>query len=112
MRVPISMMVGGKRVRIEYLSDLPDGNAAELVCGERLIRVSKAKHKSERELFSSLYHELCHFAFEIAGHSVEWSDAQEEPLVYCLENMLAELFVFHPNAPIKYREINWPGEDD
>lgn len=108
MRVPVQIMVGGKKVRIEYHDALEGGNSGELIIGEKLVRISKSRHADERAVFETLYHELTHFAFEVTGHSAEWTASQEEPLVYALENMLAGLFHFNPAAPIKYRDVEWP----
>lgn len=107
MKVPVQIIVLGKKVRVEYVSELPEGNSGELVCGERLIRISKSRHKTEREVFSTLYHELTHLAFELTGHSAEWTDAQEEPLTYALESALADILVLNPAAPIRWRHIDF-----
>jgi hypothetical protein len=108
MKVPVQVMVGGKKLRIEYPELLPEGSSGELVCGEALVRISKARHVDERAIFHTLFHEMLHFALEVTGHSAEWSDEKEEPLVYALENMLADLFLFNPRAPVKYRDVAWP----
>lgn len=111
MKVPVQVMVGGKKVRVEYVDALPDGDSGRIVLEDRLISISKSCHANEAAVFTTLFHELTHYAFAITGHSAEWTDAHEEPLVYALENMLADLFVFSPNAPIKYRDVEWPDED-
>ena len=112
MRVPVQIMVGGQAIKIEYKEALKgdDGEAlsGECLVGEPTIRLSKAKHANERAVFHTLFHELIHKALERTGHSVLWKDEQEEPLVYALENMLAELFVFSPEAPVKWKELDWP----
>ena len=104
-------MVGGKAVRAVYLDAMDGDIYGDVSVDGRLIRINKARHKDEKAVFTTLFHELCHFAFGVTGHSAEWTDAQEEPLVYALENMLANLFVFSPAAPIKWRDVAWPDED-
>lgn len=107
MKVPVQVMVGGKKVRIEYVDELENDGFGEMVCDDRLVKISKTRHLDERAVFTTLFHELIHFAFEVTGHSAEWTDAQEEPLVYALENMLADLYGFHKDAAVKYKEVEW-----
>lgn len=112
MKVPVQVMVGGKKVKVEYLEELdPAENRGEMVCYDQVIRVSQALNRTERQIFSTLFHELIHFAFEVTGHSAEWDNAKEEPIVYALEGMLADLLVFSPDAKVKYRDVPWPDED-
>ncbi len=108
MRVPVQITVGGKKVRIEYFESLPEGNAGEVVCVDSRIKIAKDRHVDEKAVLSTIFHELTHFAFHVTGHSATWSDATEEPLVYALENMLSSLYVFSPDAPVKWREVEWP----
>jgi hypothetical protein len=107
MKVPVQVTVGGKKVRIQYVETLPDDCSGELEVGAATVRISKSRHANEREVFTTLFHELIHFALERTGHSAVWTDAQEEPLVYALENMLAELFWFRSDGAVKYREVEW-----
>lgn len=108
MRVPVQVMVGGKKVRIEYHDSLPKGISGDVVCMDGVVRISKERHKDERAVFTTLFHELTHFALHVTGHSAVWKDSQEEPLVYAIENMLADLFVFSSAAPVKWRDVEWP----
>ncbi len=107
MKVPVQVMVGGKKVRIQYPDALENGVSGEIEVGSALIRISKSRHADERAVFTTLFHELIHFAFEVTGHSAEWTDAQEEPLVYALENMLADLYAFNKDAAIRYKDLDW-----
>lgn len=107
MKVPVQVTVGGKKVKIQYVDALEGNCSGELEVGSGLVRISKSRHEDEKAVFTTLFHELIHFAFEVTGHSAEWTDQQEEPLVYALENMLAELFWFRQGAAIKYKEVEW-----
>lgn len=108
MRVPVQVMIGGKPVKIEYHDELPKGISGDVVCIDGLVRISKERNKDEKAVFTTLFHELTHMAFYVTGHSATWKDSQEEPLVYAIENMMAGLFVFAKDAPVKWREIEWP----
>lgn len=116
MRVPVQVLIGGKKVRIKYVRELLDDDGTGLcgdTCVEDLqIRISKSRHKNERQLFATLYHELLHMALGIAGISAVWKDEQEEPIVYALESMLADLLGFNPAAKIRWREVTWPGIEE
>ena len=117
MKVPVSVMIGGRKVRIEYPNEIPGDKpeeplSGEMVCGTGLIRIAKSQHKTERDVFSTAIHEMLHYTLELTGHSAAWTDAQEEPIVTALENMLAPLLAFNSTASIQYREISWPGEDE
>lgn len=107
MKVPVRIPVAGKLITIEYLLDLPEGIAGDTSSGSCRIRISKSRNKTEREVFDTLFHELLHVALDITGHSVEWTAAKEEPIVYALENALASLFTFNKHAAIRWREIDW-----
>lgn len=111
MRVPVQVMVGGKAVKIEYPDTLPEGNSGEVVCQDQVVKIAKDRHKDEKAVLATLFHELTHFALHVTGHSATWSDEKEEPLVYALENMLAPLFVICPSAPVKWKDLEWPEED-
>jgi hypothetical protein len=107
MKVPVQIMVGGRKIQIKYVESLEGNHSGEMEVGGALIRISKARHPKIDDVFTTLFHELIHVAFDITGHSVEWPDKKEEPLVYALENMLAGLFSFRAGPHIKYKEIDW-----
>lgn len=107
MKVPVQVMVGGKKVRIQYEEVLENNDSGQIETATGVIRIGKEQHADERAVFTTLFHELVHYAFAVTGHSAEWTNAQEEPLVYALENMLADLFTFHKGAAVRWREVEW-----
>lgn len=114
MKAPVRVPVGGRQVRVVYVEVIFDEKGG-LLCGEAypdraLIRICKHAHKDARAVFRTLYHELCHISLGITGHNQGLQENQEEPIVYGLENMMADLFVFSPKAGIKYREVEFPFE--
>lgn len=117
MKVPVQITIGGKKIRIEYPDVIPGDTAEEGdLSGDtqvlvRRVRISKTQNKSPEDIISTLFHEILHVAIGLTGHSEVLKSGEEEALVYALENMLGGLFVFHPMAQIKYRDIEFPFED-
>lgn len=103
MRVPAEVMVGGRKLRVEYVDSL-EGGYGDLKMSDGLIRIAMDQHDTEEEVFSTLFHELTHYALWLTGHSEAWSDPIEEAVVTALENMLAGLFVFSKVAPVKWKD--------
>lgn len=117
MRAPVSVMIGGKKVRVEYPDTIPgdteeegdlSGDTNSMACR---IRISKTQNKSPDAVLHTLIHEMLHMAIGITGHSEVLGAKREEAIVYALENMLAPLLVLNPAAPVKYREIDFPWEE-
>lgn len=118
MRVPVQMMIGGKKIRIDYPDVIPGDTPEEgdlsgdsQVLGGR-IRISKTQNKSPEAVLHTIFHEALHMAIGITGHSEILVAKQEEALVYAIESMLAPLLILNPAAPVKYREIEFPWENE
>jgi hypothetical protein len=112
MRVPVSIPMGGKRVRISYKASLPGGEYGLCVPATFRVTVSKAACESPEDVFSTVFHELKHIALYMTGQSENLKLGQEEGIVTGMEQMLAPLFMFNPAADIKWREIQFPWEEE
>lgn len=118
MRVPTEILIAGHRVSISYPNEIPLEAGDEVspygdtTHDGRTIRISKSKHKNEREVFATLYHESMHAAFALTGLANLVKDEVEEAFVTGLENAVVHLFAFHPKAPgVKWRDIQFPFEE-
>lgn len=115
MKVPVSVKMGGLKVKIDYVDDLPDDDGSQL-SGDanslsRRIRINKSQHDAGEKLLATLLHELMHVALGLCGHSELLGDKKEEAIVGGLETMLAPLLVLNSSTAIKYKEIDFPWED-
>ena len=115
MKVPTSLLIGGCRVTVSYVDDLPDDDGSQLSgdCNplQRRIRINKLQHTSGDKLMATLFHELLHAALGLCGHSELLGGKKEEAIVYGLETMLAPLLLLNPSASIRWREIPMQWED-
>ena len=116
MKVPVLIPLGGKKIKIEYIAHLVDDEgepiSATVIDFENRIQISTTatNHETEDGVFSTLFHELLHFASEFTGHR-EWMGVKrEESLVYGLESMLAPLFKFRALPGLKWKEIKFAAE--
>lgn len=112
--VPTKINVGGRVVTIQYLEEvISDGKPsfADVDTTAREIRISKSDHKTEREIFESTFHELCHYALRKSGLATVLGAKMEEAIVECLEERLAPLVAFTPTARIKYRDIDFDWDE-
>lgn len=118
MRVPVFIPVAGKRVSVQYLTRVPGDSEDSDVFGDTTedgleIRISKSKHKSEREVFNTIFHEIKHSAVTIIGISHLLGDKLEEALVTGVENAVADLFCFNPDAPgVRWKTVKFPFESE
>lgn len=116
MRVPVTVPVGGRRIKIRYLKSLPgpdkDVTYGEFCCSTAEIRVNKAVHHTPQEVHQTVIHELFHAVFKMSGLENIIPVKQEEAIVSALENLLAPILVFAPEAKISYREVKFSFEDD
>ena len=116
MRVPVQIEVGGKKIKIRYLKTLP-GPAKDVTFGEFCaqhteIRVNKSVHHNASEVHHTIFHEICHSVFKISGLENIVPLAKEEAIVSAIENMLAPLFVFSPEAKVQFREVKFAFEEE
>lgn len=118
MRVPVKIPVAGKLVSISYPITVPGDAEDADVYGDTTqdgleIRISKSKNKTSRQVFETLYHEIKHSAITITGVAHMLGDKLEETLVTGVENAVADLFCFNPDAKgVKWKEVKFPFEDD
>lgn len=114
MKVPVSIVVAGRRIRIKYPDTLiSDGEAsyADVDVANRLIRVSASDHNTGREVFETVFHELVHYGLRTSGLATILGKKLEEAVVEALEERLAPLFVFSPDASVTLKDIDF-GKDD
>lgn len=119
MKVPVLIPIAGIDIKIEYPDLMVDDDGTselrgETVEGECLIRISKTKNRSVKEVRATLLHEILHAAIEQTGHG-QWllaaGENHEESLVYALENSLASVLnINESNKKIKWREVKFPWE--
>lgn len=118
MRVPVQISVGGKLVKITYPDTVPGHSESDPDCwGDTTsdgleIRISRSRHKTEREVFSTIFHEVLHSTLTISGICHMLGDKLEESVVTGTENAIAPLFCFNPDAKIKWKDIDFPQEDE
>ncbi len=118
MRVPVTIPVAGKAVKLNYKETVPGGNETDPdVYGDtssdgKEIRISTTMNKSEREVFETAFHECLHSALAVSGVAHMFKDDLEELLVTNLESALAHLFCFNPDAPgVKWKDVPFPFEE-
>lgn len=114
--VPVKAPIGGRQISIKYKEQIEpdkDGGAvfADVDAMRRTINVSKAEHKTAREIFESIFHEMLHYSLRSSGLATIIGPKVEEAIVECLEERIAPLVCFHPDAGIKYREIEFPWDE-
>ena len=112
MRVPISIPVGGRDVKIVYVSKLEEGDRGAACLDTGRIFVSKSAPAAEREIFETIFHELIHVALHRTGHAEALDERQEEAIVYALEAMLAPLFVLGPVPGMRWRKVRFDFEEE
>ena len=115
MRVPVSIPIGGRNVRVEYLEQVFDDDGITPLSGATVgdpvyIQISMTENKSPDAIKATLYHEMCHVAFELTGHHELLTEQQEEAIVVALESMLSPVLAFQTKVGIKYREVEFPWE--
>lgn len=114
MKVPVSIPLGGRKIRVIYKLSLKDDDGSRLLGyterGKGEIHIAK-DHDDGPSLWHTIYHELTHVVFDITGHSRTMTESQEESLVVALESMLGPLLIFGPNSGVRYREIEFPFEE-
>jgi hypothetical protein len=112
MRVPVLIPIGAHvKLPIRYVEQL-EANVFGDFCPESLVvRVSKSRHTSSDQLFTTIWHELAHAALWISGWGKALTDEQEEAVVTALEFSIAPYMVFSSKAPgVRWREIQFPWE--
>lgn len=113
MKVPVTVSVGGFKFRVEYPDAIPDESgdlSGNCTVSTLTIKISKTQNPTPEIVLRTLFHELVHAALGLTGHSEMLGEKHEEGITYALENMLAGLFVFSPNAAVTYREVDFPWE--
>ena len=115
MRAPVSIPIGGHRIRVQYVDELPaeDGtqDSGESSALGKRIRVNKSQHNSDTEIMSTVLHEMTHIALGLGGHGELLGEKGEEAVVLCIESMLAPVLSLNPSAGIRWREIAMPWEE-
>ncbi len=117
MRVPVRIPIGGRNVPVEYLEQVLDDDGVTPLTGATLgdptrIQISMTENRCPEAVKATLLHEMVHVAFELTGHHELLTENQEEALVVALESMLAPVLAFQSKAGIKYRELEFPFEDE
>jgi hypothetical protein len=111
MRVPISIPLAGRRLRVSYVERLADDIFAEF-CEEAFrVRVSCSRHVTAKQVWRSLYHELNHAVMFLAGYTKKLSDEDEESIVTALDNFVGPIVAFAPPPGTRWREVAFPFED-
>lgn len=111
MKVPVSIPIAGKRVRVAYV-DYVEGNPyAEVSADRLLITVSKTRNESPADVWRSILHELVHVALDFSGHCKWLSEAKEEAIVHAIETMLAPVLAFGSVKGMRWREVHFPFEE-
>ncbi len=115
-RVPSAFPINDRWIKVRYVDSLVDkeGNHlyGETIVDDLIIRVSKTMCKSAQDIFETVFHELDHVAFQLSGLAHVLGEEKEEAVAHARQYTLAKLFVFSPNAGIRYRLIEFPwGEE-
>lgn len=115
MKVPGSVRVAGRRVRIQYVPQVPGDDPGTYVYAETdgenaIIRVSTTMHTSAEQVWHTLQHEVFHYALFVAGHGAWLGERREEAVVQGLENVLWGVFRFNPRA-VTWRDVDFTWEE-
>ena len=103
----------GQTVSIEYIDDLvSDGQSLFGECDSQAnkITICAKKHKNEKEIISTISHELVHFVLAKCGISELLGD-NEESIVISLEENLLPLFNFNRRKWRKKEEVQIGAKD-
>ena len=113
MKLPTELQVMGQTVSIEYVDDLKtedDSLYGECSPQTNVIRICSRKHKNEKEIISTIAHELTHFVLAKCGISELLGD-NEESIVISIEENLLPLFNFNKRKWRKKEEIQIGSEN-
>ncbi|MES3012648.1 MAG: hypothetical protein V4750_02825 [Pseudomonadota bacterium] len=112
MRVPVLVPMGpAVKIPVRYVRAL-EAEAFGTFCPEDLvIRVSKARNLSSKQVWETVWHELAHAALWVSGWGRALTDEQEEGVVTALEFAIAPFMVFNPAAKgVRWRDVAFPFE--
>ena len=113
MKLPTELIVMGQKVEVEYVDDLNSddtGLYGECDYQNNKIRICSKKHKTEKDVISTMSHELVHFVLAKCGMS-ELLGENEESVVICLEENLLPLFNINRRKWRKKKEVQIGSQD-
>jgi hypothetical protein len=84
MTLPKSIVIGGRKVRLQIVADLEDHG--QFIYDDLLIRIDKDLLRKPREFYETLRHEVVEAALLIGGAG--WQETyDQEPVARALDNI-------------------------
>lgn len=118
MRVPVQVTMGGRAVKISYVSQLleddgvPYAGEAAPFTDPPEIRISTTYPKDAAMVFKVWLHEATHIALGLLGLSATWTREREEPFAHGMELLLGDLLCLRPDAKgVRWREVAFAFEE-
>ncbi len=115
-KVPTAFPINDRIIKVRYVDSLIDKNGdhlfGETIVDDLVIRISKTMCKNMQDVFDTIFHELDHVTFQLTGISHVLGEELEEAVAHARQYTVSKLFVFSPNAGIRYRSIDFPWDAD